>query len=73
MELGGFANVNDVFAPDRGFVVGEGDGMAAVLEGEERDFFGRKVAGIDLIVMGFGDVPILAEEAAHVASGGADA
>jgi len=73
VELGGFANVNDVFAPDRGFVVGEGDGMAAVLEGEERDFFGRKVAGIDLIVMGFGDVPILAEETAHVASGGAHA
>ena len=34
---------------------------------------GRKVAGVDLILMGFGDVPILAEETAHVASGGAHA
>jgi hypothetical protein len=73
VELGGFADVNDVFAPDGGFVVGEGDGLAAVLEGEERDFFGRKVAGVDLILVGFGDVPILAEETAHVASGGAHA
>lgn len=71
VELGGFADVNDVFAPDGGFVVGEGDGIAAVLLGEERNLLGRKVLGIDLILMGFGDVPILAEEAAHVAPGGA--
>ena len=73
VELGGFADINDVFAPDGGFVVGEGDGIAAVLQGEKRHLFGRKVLGVDLILMGFGDVPILAEEAAHVASGGADA
>src|SRR5271157_753895 len=73
VEFGGFADVNDVFAPDGGFVVGEGDGMAAMPEGEEGNFFGRKVAGVDLILMGFGDVPILAEETAHVASGGAHA
>jgi hypothetical protein len=68
VELGGFADVNDVFAPDGGFVVGEGDGIATVLEGEERDLFGRDVAGIDLILMGFGNVPILAKETAHVAA-----
>jgi len=68
VELGGFTDVNDVFAPDGGFVVGEGDGIAAVLQGEERNLFGRKVLGVDLILMGFGDVPILAEEAAHVAA-----
>jgi len=73
VELGGFADINDVFAPDGGFVVGEGDGIAAVLQGEERNLIGREVLGIDLILMGFGDVPILAEEAAHVASGGANA
>jgi len=73
VEFSGFADVNDVFAPDGGFVVGESDGIAAVLEGEERDLFGRDVAGIDLILMGFGDVPILAEEAAHVATGSAHA
>jgi hypothetical protein len=71
--LGGFADVNDIFAPDGGFVVGEGDGIAAVLLGEERNLFGREMLGVDLILMGFGDVPILAEEAAHVAAGGADA
>ena len=73
VKLGGFADVNDVFAPDGGFVVGEGDGITAVLLGEERNLFGRKVLGVDLILMGFGDVPILAEEAAHVAAGGTDA
>jgi len=71
--LGGFADVNDVFAPDGGFVVGEGDGITAVLEGEKRNLFGRELLGVDLILMGFRDVPILTEEAAHVASGGADA
>jgi len=71
VKLGGFADVNDVFAPDGGFVVGESDGIAAVLQGKERNLFGGKVLGVDLILMGFGDVPILAEEAAHVASGGA--
>jgi hypothetical protein len=71
VELGGFADIDDVFAPDGGFVVGEGDGIAAVLQGEERNLFGREVPGVDLILMGFGNVPILAEEAAHVASGGA--
>jgi hypothetical protein len=44
-----------------------------VLQGEKRHLFGRKVLRADLILMGFGDVPVLAEEAAHVASGGADA
>ena len=73
VELGGFADVNDVFAPDGGFVVGEGDGITAVLQGEKRNLFGREVLGVDLILVGFGDVPILAEEAAHVASGSADA
>lgn len=73
VELGGFADVNDVFAPDGGFVVSEGDGIAAVLQSEKRHLFGGKMLGVDLILMGFGDVPILAEEAAHVAAGSADA
>jgi len=73
VKLGGFADVNDVFAPDGGFVVGEGDGTAAVLQSEERNLFGGEMLGVDLILMGFGDVPILAEEATHVASSGADA
>ena len=71
--LGGFANVDDVFAPNGGFVVGESDGAAAVLDGEQRNVFGREMFGVNLIVMGFGDVPILAEETTHVAAGGAHA
>ncbi len=71
MGLGGFADVNNVFAPDGGFVVGEGDGIAAVLQGEEGNPLRRERLGIDLILMGFGDVPILAEKATHVATGGA--
>jgi len=71
--LGGLADVDDVFAPDGGFVVGEGDGSAAVFFGEQRNVFGRDVFGVDLILVGFGDVPILAEETAHIAAGGAHA
>jgi hypothetical protein len=71
--LGGFANVDDVLAPDGRFVVGEGDGIAAVFFGKEGNVFGRDVLGVDLILVGFGDVPVLAEEAAHVAAGGAHA
>ncbi len=70
---GGFANVDDVFAPDGGFVVGEGDGVTTVLQGEFGNVLGRNVARVDLIVMGLRDVPVLAEEAAHVAAGGAQA
>ena len=68
--FGGFADVDDVFTPDGRFVVGEGNGVAAIFYCEERDFLGGKVFGVDLIVVGFGDVPVLAEEAAHIASGG---
>ena len=48
-------------------------GVAAVFFGEEGNVLRRDVFGIDLILMGFGDVPVLAEEAAHVAAGGAHA
>ena len=70
---GGFADVADVFAPDRGFIVGEGNGVAAIFEGESGDVLGREVARLNLIVVGFGDVPVLAEEAAHVAASSAHA
>ena len=39
-----------------------------MLQGELRDIFGREVLRMHLIVAGFGDVPVLAEEAAHVAA-----
>jgi len=71
VRLGGFADVNDVLAPDGGLVVGEGDGIAAVLQGEEGNLLRREVLGVELVLMGFGDVPILTEEAPHVAAGGA--
>ena len=70
---GGFADVDDVLTPDRGFIVGEGDGVAAIFEGESGDVFGKQVARMNLIVVGFGDVPVLAEEAAHVAASSAHA
>ncbi len=73
VKFGGFANVDNVFAPDGGFVVGEGDGVAAVFLGKERNLLRGNAFGADLIVMGFGNVPVLAEEATHVATGGAHA
>ena len=71
--LGGFADVDNVFAPDGGFVVGKGDGVAAVFAGEFGDLFRWEMPGAGLVVMGFGDVPILAEEAAHIAASSAQA
>src|SRR5580700_18220 len=71
--FGGFADVDDVLTPDGGFVVSEGDGIAAVFFCENRNVFGWDVFRADLILMRFGNVPILAEEAAHVAAGGTHA
>ena len=38
-----------------------------------RHVFGRNMSGTHLIAAGFGDIPILAKEAAHIAAGGAHA
>ena len=51
--LGGAANVDDVFAPDGGLVIGEGDGRAAVMQGEQRHVFGRHMGGMHLIGLDF--------------------
>jgi hypothetical protein len=72
-RLSGFANVDDVLAPNCGFVVGERQRGAIILSGKKGNIFRREMAGIDLITVGFGDVPILTEETAHVATGGAHA
>src|ERR1700690_4147368 len=66
--FGGFADINDVFAPDGGLVVGEGDGIAAIFERKTGYIFGRNLFCMDLILMRFGNVPVLTEEAAHVAA-----
>ena len=70
---GGGADIDDVLAPDGRLVVGEGEGIAALLEGEQRNILRRNFLRADLVGAGFGNIPILAEEAAHVASGGAHA
>jgi hypothetical protein len=70
---GGFANVDDIFAPDRGLVVSESNGAATVFFCEERYVLRSKVARINLILMGLGNIPILAEETAHVAASSAHA
>src|SRR5438445_1049738 len=66
---GGAANVHDVFAPNRRLVIGKRDRRTAVTQRELRHIFGGNMGGVDLIAAGFGDVPILAEETAHVAAG----
>jgi hypothetical protein len=73
VRLGGAADVNDVLAPDGGLVVGEGEGVAAVLESQKRHIFRRNRLRVNLVLAGFGNIPVLAEEAAHVASGRAHA
>jgi hypothetical protein len=69
----GLADIDDVLAPNGGLVVGEGDGVAAVLQGEQRNVLWGHLLRVHLVLMGLGDIPVLAEEAAHVASGGAHA
>src|SRR5579862_657380 len=69
--FGSPADVHDVFAPNGGLVVGEGDGRTAVMQRELWQVFGRNMSGTHLIAAGFGDIPILAKEAAHIAAGGA--
>ena len=66
---GSATDIHHVFAPDRRFVIGKRDRGAAVAQGELGHIFGRDMRGMDLIAAGFGDVPILAKEAAHVAAG----
>ena len=66
---GSATDIHHVFAPDGRFVIGKRDRRTAVAQGELGHIFGRDMRGMDLIAAGFGDVPILAKEAAHVAAG----
>src|SRR2546422_4534400 len=66
--FGRLADVDHVLAPNGGLVVGEGQRGTSVFEGEQHDVFGRQVGGVYLVVLGLGDIPVLAEETAHVAA-----
>ena len=66
--LGRLADVDHILAPDGGLVVREGERRAAILEGQERNIFGRDMGRVHLIVMRLRDVPVLAEKTAHVAA-----
>src|SRR5256885_5881775 len=70
---GGSTNIDDVFAPDGRLVVGERQGVATILARQAGNVFGRDMLGAHLVVVGLGNVPVLAKEAAHVAAGGAHA
>ena len=67
--LRGVAYVNDVFAPDRWLVVGERDRRAAVADRELHHVLRRHVGRPHLVRVRLRDVPVLAEETAHVAAG----
>src|SRR5215469_3200428 len=69
--VGNFANVDDVFGPNGGLVVSERNRGAAMVNRKLDDLLGLDVRGVDLVAARFGNVPVLAEKAAHVASGGA--
>ncbi len=68
-----FADVDHIFPPDGGFVIGEGERGAFVSASKEGNFFGRDMPGMNLVVMRLGDIPVLTKEATHVATGGAQA
>ena len=65
---GFFADVDNIFAPDGRLVVGEGKRLATVLQRQLRHIFRRNMLGTHLIRPRFRNVPVLAEEAAHVAA-----
>src|SRR5207302_2273269 len=65
---GGTTDVHDVFAPDGRLVVGKGDRGTAVMQRELRHILGRNMSRMNLVAPGLGDVPILAKEAAHIAT-----
>ena len=71
--MSGFGDVHDPFAPDGGVVVGVGDGWAVVFDGEGDDLIGSDGSRLGFGELGFGNVPVLAEATAEVASGGAKA
>ncbi len=68
----GVADVDDIFGPDRGFVIRECDGRTAIANRQRDNIFRRNVRGANLIGFRFRDVPILTKEAAHVAARGAE-
>src|SRR5215471_14480966 len=63
-----FADVDDVLAPDGRLVVGERERIAAVFHGQQRYIFRRNFLRAHLIGARLGNVPVLAEEATHVAA-----
>src|SRR6516164_114803 len=67
--FGGPANIDDVLAPDSWFVVSESKRFASVAQGEFRNVLGRDLLRVHLILVGLRDVPVLAEETAHIAPG----
>jgi len=66
------ANVDDVFGPDGRLVVSERDRGAAMVDGKFDDLLRFEMRGVHLIAARFRNVPVLTEEAAHVASRGAE-
>ncbi len=65
---GRLGDVHHVLAPDGGLVVGAGDRRAAVLLRHRHHLFGLQPLGVHLVGLRLGNVPVLAEEAAHVAA-----
>ena len=64
-------DVDDVLAPDGRLVVGERQMRRVMLQRDVHHMLRAQAQRVDLIGLGLGDVPVLAEEAAHVAAGGA--
>jgi len=68
----GLRGVDGVLGPDHRVVVGEGDALAAVVQGRLGDGPGHRQGAEALDLARLGDVPVLAELAAEVAAGGAE-
>ena len=69
LGVGRPSDVHHVLAPDGGLVVGESHAGAAVLLRQRHHLLRLQASGVHLVGFRFRDVPVLAEEATHVAAG----
>ncbi len=65
-------DVNGILGPNGWIVIREGDALTIVREGELHGLLRQERFRALLIILGFGDVPILAEFAAQITARGAD-
>ena len=66
-------NIDDKFSPDHRVIIGEGDARHSMAERQLNDLLGARLQALSFVEFGLTDAPVLAEPAAEIAPGGAEA